>query len=432
MGDILSTLRELRSIEERRTRGALSPEDEARFVELQHELSARFPPIANPSSASSAMATDAPFVDADLTGEPTETRTSVGEVPGSAFFDQARATPSAPPALETPFNTPLPAGVPQAPPFSGSQADPLEQAQPVHAPNPVLSQAELQQWVSAFAPPAPPLSVPPPTAPSQPFSRTVTPAFGQEVQAWGDQVVVSPEVPAEQFVATSAGDDSPILWQPRPEVIALPEEDAPTGEYAIPDLLPAPAAQMPGGGYPLPGSSGGAIELPSFDLRPDEELTSVLELPAPPQAFAPAPSPTVPSASPFSSAPLVPEDVGSGTYCAGESRVVVHTLGGVQKRGAIFDADLNAEVLDLVTPSGVRERLPTRDLKAVFFMVPIGQDVPKPRGRPVTVTLQDGRQLDGLSPDYAPGAPGFFLHPTDQRARTARIYLYAAAVREIA
>ncbi len=118
-------------------------------------------------------------------------------------------------------------------------------------------------------------------------------------------------------------------------------------------------------------------------------------------------------------------------FAAGESRVVVHMLGGVQKRGSLVDAHMNADFLELRLPDGGREMLSTAALKAVFFVVPIGQDVPKPVGDPVTVTLQDGHQLTGLSPDYQVGAVGFFLCPTDQRSRTAKIYIYAGAVKGI-
>jgi hypothetical protein len=118
-------------------------------------------------------------------------------------------------------------------------------------------------------------------------------------------------------------------------------------------------------------------------------------------------------------------------FAAGESRVVVHTLGGVQKRGSIVDAHMNADFLELRLPDGEREMLSTASLKAVFFVVPIGQDVPTPVGDPVTVTLLDGHQLVGLSPDYQVGAVGFFLSPTDQRSRTAKIYIYAGAVKGI-
>ena len=92
---------------------------------------------------------------------------------------------------------------------------------------------------------------------------------------------------------------------------------------------------------------------------------------------------------------------------------------------------MSAPALDLTLPDGRSELVATANLKVVFFMVPMGQPVPKPQGVPVTVTLHDGRQLEGLSPDYKAGAAGFFVCPLDQRSRAARIYVYAPAVKEI-
>jgi len=111
--------------------------------------------------------------------------------------------------------------------------------------------------------------------------------------------------------------------------------------------------------------------------------------------------------------------------------VVIHTLEGVQKRGTVRNVDLSSYAIELLLPDGGREMLDTKLIKAVFFMVPIGQPVPKPEGAPIAVTLQDGRQLKGQSPDYQPGGAGFFLYPSDQRSRAGRIYIYASAVREI-
>src|SRR5580704_11281569 len=61
MADILSTLRELRSLEEKRAHGTLSPGEEQRFQELQALMSSRGPkpgpptPIPLPSSAASPL-----------------------------------------------------------------------------------------------------------------------------------------------------------------------------------------------------------------------------------------------------------------------------------------------------------------------------------------------------------------------------------------
>ena len=48
------------------------------------------------------------------------------------------------------------------------------------------------------------------------------------------------------------------------------------------------------------------------------------------------------------------------------------------------------------------------------------------------VTFRDGRQIAGFSPDYDETGPGFFMVPGDTRTNTGRIWVYRAAVKQVA
>ncbi len=136
MADILSTLRELRSLEEKRAHGTLSPGEEQRFQELQTLVSSRGPkpgpptPIPLPSPAASspppatvAVDTEPPFVDADLTEDAT----------------MVAAAPMPPP--DQPIRSPG-AGTRRSPPVTAVETG---GAVP-------MSAAELRQWTASFSP----------------------------------------------------------------------------------------------------------------------------------------------------------------------------------------------------------------------------------------------------------------------------------------
>ena len=86
----------------------------------------------------------------------------------------------------------------------------------------------------------------------------------------------------------------------------------------------------------------------------------------------------------------------------GMHRVVVHTVEGLVKRGAITDARLDAPTLPLAPqPGAAPEALATAKVKAIFFMLSPGEQAPSPTGKKVRVTFTDGRQIAGFSPDYS-------------------------------
>ena len=442
MADILSTLRELRSLEERRAHGTLSPEEEARFHELQAAVSSRTPASrpapsppqppshppppapAAPALASSApeQAAEPPFVDADLTEDATEVKPEpVAEgvqaapnpfdAPGSAAPESVAAEPTLVQAV-SPADLAASAGVP-APEESGTAA---EKVVP-------MSAAELRQWTATFTPPA----QPPPAHEAPAEATAANDALPEIPNADVEEPTTIAAAPPELSMpsvsewlaatpvpdageAGTADDDAPMVWTD-PEATRASEP---------------PAASAANGAEPPPLLDSNEA---AADTEPTRLSLAASSMdPTLADAFEPPPDQAASAPADVTSKRMTP--IGEA-FAAGESRVVVHTLGGMQKRGSLVDAHMNADFLELRLPDGEREMLSTAGLKAVFFVVPIGQEVPAPVGDPVTVTLADGHQLTGLSPDYQVGAVGFFLCPTDQRSRTAKIYIYAGAVKGI-
>ena len=122
----------------------------------------------------------------------------------------------------------------------------------------------------------------------------------------------------------------------------------------------------------------------------------------------------------------------SPSFFPGTHRVVVHTVEGQVRRGALTDVELDAPTIPLeAQPGGKVESIPASRIKAVFFMLAPGELLPLPEGKKVRVVFRDGRQVAGYSPDYDPRLKGFFMLPADTRTNTARIWVYREAVREV-
>jgi hypothetical protein len=112
--------------------------------------------------------------------------------------------------------------------------------------------------------------------------------------------------------------------------------------------------------------------------------------------------------------------------------VVVHTIEGLVKRGALEDPDLEAPALSLAAqPGAPGELIAAEKVKAIFFMLSPGEQAPPPEGKKVRVTFRDGRQIAGFSPDYREDGIGFFMIPADTRTNTGRIWVFRAAVRQV-
>jgi len=234
-----------------------------------------------------------------------------------------------------------------------------------------------------------PVDLPPPIPPPDPAFAAVVVEVVEEVEE------VIPEISAEDVEEVGPAGDGPVALA----AVSWVDEDGPAGEIVSLDALlatppPANAASL---APPLP---------PPLPTPP----------PAADPARAAAPDPFAPSPS----------------FVSGDHRIVLHTVEGQVLRGSIANADLADLELPLIQPNGAVARVPAEQVKAIFFMLPPGEHPPAAAGTRVRVTFGDGRQISGLSPDYSPDSHGFFVLPLDGRTNTARVWVYRAAVRQIA
>ena len=165
---------------------------------------------------------------------------------------------------------------------------------------------------------------------------------------------------------------------------------------------------------------------------------------APPPASAPVsfdapaeghdePASSPPEAAALPAPEVAPAEARTGGVVSGAHRVVIHTLDGLVLRGTLTNADLEEPELELDSGTpGATTPVGTAGIKAIFFMLAPGEEPQAPLGKRVRVTFRDGRQVAGFSPDYREGGVGFFMFPADTRTNTGRIWVYQAAVKQVA
>jgi hypothetical protein len=121
----------------------------------------------------------------------------------------------------------------------------------------------------------------------------------------------------------------------------------------------------------------------------------------------------------------------SSVMVHGEHRIILHTLEGQVKRGAVRDADLCGASLVLELPTGEAETLVRERIKALFFMLTPGSRPAAAVGDKVRVTFKDGRQVAGFSSDHQSAQAGFFVVPADNRTNTERIFIYRHGLQSV-
>ena len=176
-------------------------------------------------------------------------------------------------------------------------------------------------------------------------------------------------------------------------------------------------------------SWGTAVSPPSpVPMAPQPLAIRVPPLPAAP-VVRPAPLAAAPPPPP----PVAPAQAG-GTVVPvpGEHRIILHTVEGQVKRGAIVNAKLGEPQLHLQLASGGNEVLPKERVKALFFMLAPGARPAATAGSKVRVTFKDGRQVAGFSADHQSASAGFFVVPADNRTNTERIFIFRHAVQSVA
>ena len=175
-------------------------------------------------------------------------------------------------------------------------------------------------------------------------------------------------------------------------------------------------------------SSQEAVSLDLLLVTPPPPRAEALAPPLPP--LSPVPPP-IPHPAVAVAPPLPDPFAASPSFVTGEHRIVLHTVEGQVLRGSIANADLEDSELPMIQPNGAVARVPAGNVKAIFFMLPSGEQPPQASGTRVQITFSDGRQISGLAPDYSPGAAGFFVLPLDARTNTARVWVYRAAIRQM-
>ena len=231
----------------------------------------------------------------------------------------------------------------------------------------------------------PPFSPPPPPPPSRPLTMVDAPA---------PQRRPSQPLPA------------PIAVEPQrrpPQPLPTPVAPAPSFPKVPPLSEPMPIPKLS-----PPGALSAAAAAAKLGTSP---------VPLNPPLAAPAPSP--------------PRTEMTPVMIEGEHRVILRTMEGGVKRGAIRDVNLASAQVILQTNPGVNESVPRERVKAIFFMLSPGSRAPEPEGIKVRVTFRDGRQVAGYSKDHRSGASGFFVVPADHRTNTERIFIYRHSVTSV-
>ncbi|HYD41813.1 MAG TPA: hypothetical protein VEB43_13375 [Anaeromyxobacter sp.] len=266
-------------------------------------------------------------------------------------------------------------------------------------------------------------------------------AFDLSAEASALPAYGEPSAPEE----TAPAFDLSAPLAPEPE---LPEEELPTLDGdALLEEVPAEVVEPVEEAAPADAPAAfdaGAFATAAAPAEPAAPEPAAYEAPpADAAAEAPAPEPAAPLAAETDLPVDVidepePEVLDPGQpaddfYVHGAHRVVVHTLEGQVKRGFIENADLAAAELALAaSQGGPVESVATANVKAIFFMLAPGEPPTAPHGSRVRVTFRDGRQVAGFSPDYREGAFGFYMIPADARTSTGRIWVYQAAVKQVA
>jgi hypothetical protein len=261
-----------------------------------------------------------------------------------------------------------------------------------------------------------------PPAFGQPFAPDdVALDFTEELGADADDEVIQGEAMTPSEESSDLDLDVEDLMRPSasPPVRARPPAAEATASFAVPPLVALARPTMPLATQPA---------VPAPALSPPGAITAAAA--AGRLGVLPNVIPRDPPSSSLSGVGLVRgED--APVPVPGEHRVILHTMEGGVKRGALKDANLAAPQVVLLTNPGVSESVPRDRVKAIFFMLAPGSRAPAPDGLKVRVTFRDGRQVAGFSRDHRSGAAGFFVVPADARTNTERIFIYRHGVTSV-
>jgi len=129
-----------------------------------------------------------------------------------------------------------------------------------------------------------------------------------------------------------------------------------------------------------------------------------------------------------------------------ELKLVVRYLDGRLVKGKTINFNPAAPNFTITFLDGDASAAPLvvwlKDVKAVFFVRTFeGNRRYEERksfrqgdafqGRRLEITFPDGEVMVGSSPNYTPGAPGFFLFPVDSGANTVKAWIPGGSVRNV-
>jgi hypothetical protein len=243
-----------------------------------------------------------------------------------------------------------------------------------------------------------------------------------------------PELPEIDLAA--AEPELPVMEaEPEMPEIDLSEDIVEPPPVAVPVSRPAAVAMPPPPLMTAPRAPAASATLappvpPKPPPAPVASNTVLVPGAPPPRATLSMPALSSAAAQP-AAAPVMAAPVNA--FIEGEYRVIIHTVEGQVKRGAIRDVDLLDETIPLEQQTGFApERIPIKRIKAIFFMLATGSRPPQPDGQKIRITFIDGRQVAGFSHDYKGTGEGFFVIPADTRTNTSRIFIYRASVQTVA
>jgi hypothetical protein len=305
-------------------------------------------------------------------------------------------------------------------------------------------------WGAAVAQPSPvphavvvpPLATPAPPSPLPPAAMRAAPPPPAPAPAVVPPLPSAPPLQVRVATPIAPPPAAPPLGA-SPVSPTSPGMPPPLGASPVPKTSPG---MPPLGGSPVPPTSPGMP--PPLGASPVPKTSPGM----PPLGASPVPqtSPGMPpplGASPVSpSSPGSPKPTGAALFdrsgavlsgetapvmVTGEHRVILHTLEGQVKRGAVRDADLCAPSLVLEQPGAAPETIARERVKALFFMLTPGSRPPAATGAKIRVTFKDGRQVAGFSSDHQSTQAGFFVVPADNRTNTERIFIYRHGIQSV-
>jgi hypothetical protein len=124
------------------------------------------------------------------------------------------------------------------------------------------------------------------------------------------------------------------------------------------------------------------------------------------------------------------------------NQVVAAFRDGRRLKGTTFDFLPTRHAFHLHRAEGGIETIAVAELKALFFVRDLAGDFlrdtsnafpegKRPLGRKIRVVFADGEELVGTTQGYDPTRKGFFVSPADAEANNERVFVVAAATREV-